>query len=90
MIKKYFYISFLFIIIIIQLFSMKTLYFLYDRANIIPKYVLLRNDLIDSLNKNDSKEYRKSKLYTLFLKSESSDSIKYYFKKLDSLSNKQN
>ena len=88
MIKKYFYVSFLFLIIIVQLFSMKTLYFLYNHANIIPKYVLLRNDLIDSLNKDESKEYKKSELYTLFLKSENTDSIKYYFKKLDSLSNK--
>jgi len=90
MIKKYFYVSFLFLIIIVQLFSMKTLYFLYNHANIIPKYVLLRNDLIDSLNKDESKEYKKSELYTLFLKSENTDSIKYYFKKLDSLSNKHN
>ncbi len=73
-----------------QLFSIKTLYFLYNHANVIPKYVLLRNDLIDSLNKNESKDYKKLELYALFLKSESSDSIKYYFKKLDSLSNKQN
>ena len=54
---------------------------MYNHANIIPKYVLLRNDLIDSLNKDESKEYKKSELYTLFLKSENTDSIKYYFKK---------